>query len=262
MNKFNCDCECHEPKHIEPTLIILKHSKRQGAAPTPSQLEIGEIALSLFPGQEALWAKNSKGEIVDMRKPSPTGLWGSAFEEFATRDDFEIAKEEGLISDSKIYFITREKQIWVKGEFYASDYDPKELDRIVSSRILIFAQEVGELNPETSTSEDISSAFGGAEKFRETAINVSTGKLIAGIRNGLGIVPVSVKVAMKGGDDVTLELGWLGLKNYKYLKINLRYDIFGIEGEELNFLDTLKSVSTLQEKVNEIEGGLCWNEVE
>lgn len=257
----NCNCNIKEEQHIEPTLIILKHSKQENACPSPDQLEIGEIALSLFPGQESLWAKNSKGEVIDMRKPSPMGLWDSSLESFVNLEEFNLALKEGKISEYKIYFIVREKQIWAKGEFYASDFSPKDLDAIVSSRILILPQEVADLNPENS-SEDISSAFGGADKFREIAINVSTGKLIAGIKNGLGVIPVSIKSSINGGDDITLELGWLGIKKYKYLEITLKNNIFGISGEELNFLESLKSISTLKDQITNLEANFNWNEVE
>lgn len=249
-------------KELTPTVIILKNSTRKDAIPQPTDLEIGEAALSLFPGQEALWIKNSNGEVVDIRKPSSSGLWESVFTVFYTRTEFDKAIEEGKIDPNKLYFIKTEKQIWAQGEFFGTDYSPEDLDKIVDERIIILPKGVTKFNPETS-SEEISEVFGGGEAFKHTAINISSGKLIAGLGVGLGSVPVSVNTIIEGAENLTLQVGWIFGGNYNYMDITYNYGIFGIKNYlNLPLSEISPRLSTLEEKMEEVEESLCWIEAE
>lgn len=254
----------HKPKPIiEPTLIILKHSLRENAIPTPDQLEIGEAALSLFPGQEAVWVKNSKGEVIDIRKPSLSSMWDNVFVSYPTREEFESDLEEGKIDEGKIYFIALEKQIWVKGEFYASDYNPSDLDKLISQKIVIIPSQVSAFDPESATSEDIEAAFGGKEKFRDLVVSITNGDKFAGLGIGSGTVPVTLKGKVNGADRLDLILEWIYSGEYKILHITFRYDIFGVEAYEVISLKEMKNkITELDSRLSQAEDDLCWIEVE
>lgn len=56
---------------------------RQGLAPTPEQLEAGDIAVNYLAGHERIYMKNSEGEIVEFE---PTSKAASA-------NDFNVAYE-------------------------------------------------------------------------------------------------------------------------------------------------------------------------
>ena len=254
----------HKPKPIiEPTLIILKHSVNQDAIPDPTQLEIGEAALSLFPGQEALWVKNSEGKVIDIRKPSSSSMWDSVFVSYPTREEFDKDLEEGKITDGKIYFIALEKQIWVKGEFYASDYNPSELDKIVSQKIVMIPSQVSSLDPESASSEEIETAFGGKEKFRDLVVSISNGDKFAGLGIGSGTVPVTLQGKVNGADRLDLTLEWIFSGEYKILHISFRYDIFGVESYEVISLKEMKEkIKELDARLSTAEEDLCWIEAE
>lgn len=254
----------HRPKPIiEPTLIILKHSLRENAIPTPDQLEIGEAALSLFPGQESLWIKNGKGEVVDIRKPSSSALWDSVFVSYPTREEFDKELEEGKINEEKIYFIAQEKQIWVKGEFYASDYDPSELDKLISQKIVMIPSQVYKLDPESASSEDIETAFGGKDKFRNIVTSVNKGDIFAAMGIGSGAIPVSAESKINGADRLDLMIEWLYGGYYSSIHITFRYDIFGVESfDNISIEDMRNKIEELDTRLSTAENDLCWIEAE
>lgn len=258
----NCNNSPVDSFNLDPTLIILKHSIEENKVPTPHDLKTGEIALSLFPGQEALWVKNANGEVIDVRKPNSGDLWESVFIDYPTREDFDKALEAGEIVDSKIYFIVLEKQIWVKGEFYASDYDPKELDALFESRFVTIPSTVQELDFDTASSDQISEAWGGKEAFISLARKIESEKVSAAMSVKSGNIPVGARTDIKGGDHIEVILEWILNGKYTTVTFCLKYDIFGIEyWNDVEIGAKLEDdIEDLKDKVDSIDESLCWIE--
>ena len=101
--------------------IILKSSIRKGKVPKAEDLQIGEVALSLYKGEESIWAKNSAGEIVKLNSASINNLWndgeGSAFLFYTDYIKFQEDLQSGIIHDTSIVFINSPEYqgFWVKG---------------------------------------------------------------------------------------------------------------------------------------------------
>lgn len=175
----------------EPTVIILKSTVEQGKVPTPEQLEVGELGLNLFAGEESIWAKNSEGKVVDLRVPKVESFWGKFFIEYETLEEFKTDLEAGKISGSSIAYIKGSRQIWTRDTFFA--LSEEEVNKLIDSKALVLPLEISELTAE-STSEEISGIFGGSENFIELTKKIKDNVSIASIRvdSGKAIVPVSI----------------------------------------------------------------------
>ena len=249
-----------EVAKLPSSLIILKHSIIKGRVPTPNNLEVGELALSLFPGEETIWAKNSDGKIINMRSPRHDLMWGDIFRKYNTKEDFEKDLVDGNVVNTAIVFIEDTKQLWTGGNYYSSHYTSEELDSILASKIVVIPEEVFNLN-NLSTSDEILKSFGSIESYKNL-INKSLGKGMVSVMNlpDGGSIPVSVIPRNN-----LLRLEWIFEGQYITEIINLISETFTITKSTVNLIDINKldtRLTTLEGKVNDLEyGGLVWNDV-
>lgn len=221
--------------NLPPSLIILKNSIIEGRVPTSEKLEVGEIALGLFGGNESIWAKNSEGNVVNLRSPRHDLFWNDLFIKFDTKERFETLLNDGKIKNTSIVFIKDTKEIWAGGEYYASSYSEEELESIVSSKIITIPSEVYNLTS-TSTSDEISTAFGGVDSFKMIVNkSIADGTLSGMILPGGGSVPVSVIPKIFSDDKYELKLEWVYRNKYVTETIILEASIFTVTREEFGF---------------------------
>ena len=235
----------------EPTVIILKSTVEKGKKPTPEQLEVGELGLSLFSGEESIWAKNSEGEVIDLRAPRLDNFWGKFFLEYETIEEFNKDLEASKISDTSIVYIKNTRQIWTKGTFFA--LSEEEINKLIDSKVLILPLKVSELTSE-STSEEISEIFGGSESFIELTKNIKNNVSIASLRvdQGKAIVPVSIHSSIIECETQCkniIILEWIYLGKYYSEKI-----IFNTITSEFTVNKQVTNSTFLEvvEKVNEV----------
>lgn len=108
---------------ISETLIILKNSINKGSTPDINNLEVGELALGLYSGEESIWVKNSDNEIINLRNPRHDLFWGNLLLEYDTLDEFNEDLSEGLIKNTCIVYIKDISGIWALGKFFISQND-------------------------------------------------------------------------------------------------------------------------------------------
>ena len=199
-----------EKINIPPSLIILKNSIIEGRIPTSDNLEIGELALGLFNGQESIWSKNSNGDIVNLRSPRHDLMWSDLFLKYDTLDEFKSDLNSGKVKDTSIVFIKNPSpQIWADGTYYTSSYSESDLEKIVSSKIISIPGKVYDLN-NSSTSIEILDAFKSIDNFKTLVTNsIGTGILSAiKLPNGESI-PVSVSPKIYSTTEYELKLEWI-----------------------------------------------------
>ena len=203
-----------EKINLPPSLIILKNSIIEGRVPTNSDLEVGELALGLFGGQESIWSKNSKGDIVNLRSPRHDLFWSDLFIKYDTLNEFKLDLEKGLIKSSSIVFIKDTLQIWSDGEYYASSYSEEDLEHIVASRILLIPSAIYDLG-NSSTSKDITDAFNGISGFNDIVNkSIEYGSLSSIKLPGGGAIPVSITPKVLSSTESTLKLEWIESGQY------------------------------------------------
>ena len=233
------------------TVIILKSSVEQGKVPTPEQLEVGELGLSLYSGEEKIWVKNSKGEVIDLRVPRVENFWGNFFLEYENLEDFKVDLEAGKISDTSIVYIKGSRQIWTKNTFFA--LSEEEINNLIDSKVLLLPSMTSELTPESS-SEEIAEIFGGAEKFIELAKKLKDTISIASLRvdSGKAIVPVSIHTSIiecetQCKDIIILEWIYLGKYYSEKIILNSFTSEFSIEKESTTstFIEVVERVDEL-----------------
>lgn len=235
---------------ILPSVIILKNSIIEGRIPLNTDLEVGELALQLHKGEENIYAKNSEGEIVSLREPKADLMWGNFFKKYESLEEFQQDLEEGNIEDTSIVFIKdgEQNQIWTDGTYYASPYTEDELDEIIGNRIVNIPAEVYSLSNESS-SQDISSAFGGEEKFSEIINKVVDSSCISGMTlPGGGTVPVSLIPKITSLTESELRLEWISNGNYTIEIVRLNSGVFTVQKNIIDF----STYSDLQKKVDNI----------
>ena len=242
-----------------PSLIILKNSIVSGAIPKPKDLEIGEVALTLANNEEGIWVKNSKGEVKNLSRPNKTLLWGDIFKVFPDKSSLEKAIEDGEVSEDSICFVTKESLIWTKGEYYASSYNPSDLEKIVSQRLITIPKEVWLLDPNSCSSEDIEKAWGGLENFKDIAINANNESVLSALKTTNGTVPVSIITEIISNDDITLKLEWILDGNYYSETFLWKDEVFGIQKIK-SPLDGNAKVGDIEDRLESVESSLCWIE--
>lgn len=131
------------------TTVILKNSVRQGKMPSPGDLEIGEIALSLYKGEESIWAKNSEGEVVKLNSVTKESLWDrnfGVFKSYSVYQDFLDDLESGSVTNENIVFVSEPENrgIWTQGTFYYSTFDPDEYYTKEQADEKFLTQEAGQ----------------------------------------------------------------------------------------------------------------------
>lgn len=254
-----------------PSLIILKNSVKEDVIPSPEELEIGEIALSLFPGQEALWVKNRDGEVLNIRKPESNLLWDGCFSIYPSRLVFDQDLSEGKIDENKLYFITLEKEIWAKGEFYGCDYDPSELDKIVDQRLVSIPLDVIFLDPKVDTNKEIETAWGGVDKFKSIAIAIFNNKTLAtvdtshakaSVGNSISIsIPVSVSAQIKSSEEIIVGIDGVYDGVIYHSETLYKNGVFGIQNyKQTDLVNIEKTLDKFNTRLHKVEDALCWIE--
>lgn len=243
----------------EPSLIILKYnSEEPNKIPTGEDLEVGEVALGLCKGSEAIWVKNSEGEILNLRTPNVDLFWGSFLLFYETVEEFQNDLAAGLISETSIVYIKSTRQIWTKGTFFA--LSEKEVLDLINSRVYVFPVKTSELT-ESSTSDEISEVFGGPEEFKSLVENLRCIVSTAAIRinSDRTFAPVTVSTCCKECEyqcKYTLTLEWIyGGKYYSEI-INLNDDdkIFSVERIESpsTFLEIVENLDKVLNENKEL----------
>lgn len=182
----------------EPSIIVLKYNSTDpGKIPSPESLELGELALGLCKGSEAIWSKNSEGEVINLRTPDTSLYWNNFFKYYESLSEFEKDLESGVIDESSIVYISETRQVWTKGTYFA--LSEKEILDLISSRVYVFPLETADLSEESS-SEEISNVFGDPDSFKALVENLRCNVLIAAIRVGSDRVYAPVTVSTSASD--------------------------------------------------------------
>ena len=221
----------------EPSLIILKYnSEEPGKVPTSENLEVGELALGLCKGSEAIWAKNSEGEILNLRIPDVNLFWGSFLLVYESLDEFKKDLEAGLISETSIVYIKGSRQIWTHGTYFA--LSEEEILNLINSKVYVFPVKTSELT-EANTSDEISEVFGGPDAFKELVENLRCTVSIAALRinSDRTFAPVTVSTCCKECEyqcKYVLTLEWIHSGKYYSETITLNDDdkIFSVTRTE------------------------------
>lgn len=171
-----------------PSLIILKNSIISGKVPKESDLEIGELALSLYKGEESIWAKNSEGEIKNLRIPEPDLAWENLLVKFNTLEEFNNSLSSGLVNSKSIVFIEKEKMIWTDGVFYSTSYTLDEIQKIIEDSYIEVPQEIFN----SSDSQEISDLIGGVPGFNSIIEKLKKGPTLTTIKTESTYIPVSI----------------------------------------------------------------------
>ena len=243
----------------EPSLIVLKYNSTEaGKVPTPEDLEVGELALGLCKGSEAIWAKNSEGEVLNLRTPNIDLYWGNFFLYYNTIAEFEEDLAAGVISETSIVYIKETRQIWTKGVFFA--LSEKEILDLINSRVYVFPTKISELT-ESSTSDEISEVFGGPDAFKELVENLRCIVSTAAIRinSDRTFAPVSVSTCSKECEyqcKYVLTLEWIHSGKYYSETITLNDDdkIFTVERAESpsTFLEVVENLDKVLDENKEL----------
>lgn len=240
--------------NILPSLIVLKNSIVQGKIPKSSDLEIGELALSLYKGEESIWAKNSNSEVINLLSPRPDLFWGDFFKIYETLDEFNLDLESGSIKNDSIVFIKKEKLIWTGGVIYASSYSLEEIQSIINEKFIFLSQEVFNLN-ESSTSDQISVAFGGEDEFKNLVNKVITSDFVSSLKSEYGSCPVSL-ISSIIENEYHLNIEWIITGVYNKISIVLLNSNFSITNLKKDLIGDIEKVenevSELKSTVNDI----------
>lgn len=237
-----------EKINMPPSLIILKNSILEGRVPTSDNLEIGELALGLFKGQESIWSKNSEGDIVNLRSPRHDLMWSDIFIKYDTLSEFKKDLESGKVKSTSIVFIKDTLQIWSDGNYYASSYSEEDLEKIVSSKIISIPEDVFTLS-NSSTSQDILTAFISIDNFKDIVNKSIDSGILSAIKipDG-GSIPVSVTPKIYSISEYELKLEWISGGLYVTEQINLVDKVFTSTKEFLN----LSNFITIENKVGSL----------
>lgn len=258
---------------LPTSLIILKNSIIEGRVPTSSNLEVGELALGLFKGQESIWAKNSSGEIVDLRSPRHDLMWGDLFKSFDTREEFQKALSEGKVLNTSIVFIKSEELIWTGGIYYGNSggLTLEDVISYISTILIKLPVEVFNLN-NNSLNDEISGAFGGINNFLDIFNKTISGNALSTLMlpSG-GSTPVSI-ISKRDGNKYIILIEYFSLGNHIITEITLAGNIFTINKQsiDLNKLSTIDNdLAKLEKRVEDLENigggsgffeGFLWTE--
>lgn len=227
ITTYNNDNNENQVQLPEPSLIVLKYNDSEaGKIPTAEDLEVGELALGLCKGSEAIWAKNSEGEILDLRVPNVDLFWKDFFIYFDTIEEFNAALESGKISETSIVYIKETRQIWTHGTFFA--LSEAEVLGLINSRVYVFPVKTSELE-EISTSDEISEVFGGPEEFKTIVSNLKDVVSIGVIRlnSARSFAPATISTCLKECEyqcNYNLTIEWIYSGKYYTETITLNDD--------------------------------------
>lgn len=249
-------------QNIPTSLIVLKHTITEGRIPTPDILEVGEVALGLYKGQESIWSKNNAGDIVNFRSPRHDLMWGDLFLKYDTRSEFQTDLSLGRIKETSIVFIKEEKLLWTDGIFYNSSYSEDELEIIVSNFILKLPEEIFNLMPGVS-SDEILNIFGSIENFKEIINKASSGALSSLTHPDGGSIPVSITTEIKSYNEVVLTIEYFIGGDFIQQIISLIDDVFSVKKNSLNIYQVNTRIDELDTRINNIEiDEFNWTDIE
>lgn len=249
---------------LPSSVILLKHTLTEGRIPTSDILEVGEVALGLFKGQESIWTKNTDNKVVDLRTPRHDLFWGDLFIKFETSEEFHQARLAGEIKNTSLVFIKDTCQIWTDGIFYTSSYNEEEIEKIVLSKIISIPSSVFSLTGD-STSDSISKAIGGESGFLKIYEQGQDEGVVSSLRlpEG-GQTPVSV-ISKRNGTEKILELEYLISGNYIRQAISLVDGIFSITKKGADLINLESRVTVLEGKIETLEnlngGEFIWVDI-
>ena len=218
------------------SLIILKNTIKSGNNPGPDNLEIGELALTLFKGEEGAWVKNSEGEVINLRTPNPDLFWNDFFRIYNTLDEFE--EDKSNVKSTCLVFIIDPKIIWTNNEYWIVQNEKYIPDNIYY------------INSE-STSEEISAAIGGLDGFRklQNEENLST-RLKVGAGN---VVSVTI---IKPNED-SLLFNWSIGDEWveKLISYSQELDEFSLIETEIDVKNLQKEIESLKDIIGYVTLG-------
>ena len=245
---------------LPSSLIILKNSIIEGRVPTSSNLEVGELALGLFKGKESIWAKNSSGEVIDLRSPRHDLMWGDLFKKYETKEEFNIDLDSGNILNTSVVFIKETSQIWSDGVFYGTDSSWEDIEGYILSQVVIFPIEVTNLinnyNPDresTYSHEVINRVFKGKVNFIRLIRNLNKKPYVSSLKLEHGVLPITATAKETSGTEYVLNLEYYLGGEYIQVEIKLESDIFSITKKSLDFINISSDISDLEERITVLE---------
>lgn len=260
-------------KEVLPqSLIILKNSIIEGRVPTSDNLEVGELALGLYKGQESIWSKNSSGEVVNLRSPRHDLMWGDLFKKYNTKDEFDFDLGLGIIKDTAVVFIEETKQLWTGGVFYGTEITWEDIEGYILSQVIVFPEDITEIlenyNPDENYSDSLNKVFRGKLNFIRLLRNIKKKPYILSLILPGGTLPL----ISKSSEDVSNKLYILTLEYYyngyyNKAEIKLENDLFSITKNSINLIYVGETVADLKERVSILENsgvqveGIKWTDV-
>lgn len=233
----------NELENLLPSIIILKNSTVSGKIPIASDLEIGEVALTLAKDEEGLWIKNSSDEVLNLINPKLSSFWGNIFIKYDTKEEFQEDLEN--VDNNSIIFIEEGGTIWNNGVFYSGDDKIKD---VVKLFFIALKKEIIELTIDSSN-ETISEAFDGIDGFlnifnksKELEASISYLNLSDGGKSPVTIIP---SIDENGGNK--LRFSWIIYDSIFNLEILLKDDVFSVLKKEE------KSIVTIERLISELE---------
>lgn len=261
---------------ILPTsLIILKNSIIEGRVPTSNNLEVGELALGLYKGQESIWAKNSSNEVVNLRAPRHDLFWGDLFLNYNTKEEFDLDLDLGIIKNTAIVFIKDTKQLWADGIFYGTEITWEDIENYILSQVVILPEEltnfIEEYNLDTDTKDDhdkIIQIFKGKLNFIRLIRNLKKKPYVLSLKLSGGTLPIVYKL----NEDPINKIYILALEYYYrgiYNKVSIKSenDLFSITKESFDLINISENITDLEKRISDLESNgtsaesIKWTEV-
>ena len=258
---------------LPTSLIILKNSIIEGRIPTSNNLEVGELALGLFKGQESIWAKNSSNEVVNLRSPRHDLFWGDLFLNYNTREEFELDLNSGIIKNTAIVFIKNTKQLWADGIFYGTEITWEDIENYILSQVVILPEEMIDLIDECNSDIEenhnkINQVFKGKLNFIRLIRNLKKKPYVLSLKLSGGTLPIVHKSSEDLNNKIyifTLEYYFNGF--YNKVNIKLENDLFSITKESFDLINVGNNITNLEERINALENNgipsesIKWTEV-
>lgn len=244
---------------LPTSLIILKNSIIEGRVPTSDNLEVGELALGLYKGQESIWAKNSSNEIVNLRSPRHNLFWGDLFLRYDTKEEFDLDLGLGIIKSTAIVFIKETKQLWADGIFYGTEITWEDIESYILSQVVVFPEEITNLIEEYNSEiedyhDEINRVFKGKLNFIRLIRNLKKKPYVLSLKLSGGTLPI----VSKSNEDLSNKIYTLALEYYyngfyNKASIKLENDLFSITKKSFDLINISESVTDLEERVSSLE---------
>ena len=245
---------------LPQSLIILKNSIIEGRVPTSENLEVGELALGLFKGQESIWSKNSSGEVVNLRSPRHDLMWGDLFKKYNTKNEFERELSLSLIKDTSVIFIEETKQIWTGGIFYNTELTWEDIEGFILSYAVVFPESITNLIENYTENFDyhneINQIFKGKLNFIRLIRNLKRKPYTLSLSLPGGTIPLNSRSSEDSEKkEYILYIDYYYDGMYNKIIIKLKDDIFSITRDSIDISKISKGFSEITERLDIIEGG-------